>query len=76
MKYLVMVMIPKEEGDREDVFEQKWAYYDEFGHIQETTKEAEANVFLDVVEAVKVADELKHFNHYYDYVTIELFTRE
>lgn len=72
MKYRVMIMIPKEEGDREDVFEQRWAHYDEFGHIQETTNELKATLFSDVVEAVNTADELKSLNHYFDYVTIEL----
>lgn len=72
MRYRVMLMIPKEEGDREDVFEQRWACQEKSGQIRETENELEASVFQDVVEAVKVADDLKCFNHYYDYVTIEL----
>lgn len=73
MRYRVMLMIPKEEGDREDVFDQRWACQDKSSsQIRETENEMEASVFQDVVEAVKVADDLKCFNHYYDYVTIEL----
>jgi len=69
MKYRVMVLIPKAEGYREDLFEQKWAYRDSLDFIQEIAKESEASVFQDVVEAVRVAEELS-YSHIYDYVTI------
>ena len=69
MKYRVMVLLPKADGDREDAFEQKWVYRDSLDYIQEIVKESEASVFQDVVEAVRVAEELS-YSHIYDYVTI------
>jgi len=69
MKYRVMVLITKADGDREDAFEQKWVYRDSLDYIQEIVKESEASVFQDVVEAVRVAEELS-YSHIYDYVTI------
>ena len=69
MKYRVMVLIPKIEANREDAFEQKWVYRDSLDYIQEIVKESEASVFQDVVEAVRIADELS-CSHIYDYVAI------